>query len=149
MSDEDFNVAGITCRPMAGFNVKLGINWPKRLQFCVRVQAGEDSEAAARRWLATERGQRHHAEITRSQESTPYDGQAEEQAERRDVVLKPATVDADVEGVSASERRGSFGCVACEDDDCVAALYSAGGRFCCESCVDDPVNKEVVRQAAA
>jgi hypothetical protein len=36
---------------------------------------------------------------------------------------------------------GSFCCVTCEDDDCVAALYSTGGRFCCESCVADPVNE--------
>jgi hypothetical protein len=104
MSDEDFDVAGVTCRPMAGFNVKLGMNWPKRLQFCVQVQAGEDREAAARRWLAAERVQRHHAESTRSQESTPCDGQSEEQTERPDVVLEPATVDADVEEVSAGER---------------------------------------------
>jgi hypothetical protein len=127
MGDEDFDVAGVICRPMAGFIVKLGINWPKRLQSCVRVRTGEDHEAAARRWLATERGQRYHAESsTRAQESTPCDGQAGEQTERRDVVLEPATVDAViVQEVSAGERRCSplpFGCIACEDDDCAAAL---------------------------
>jgi hypothetical protein len=31
----------------------------------------------------------------------------------------------------------------------VAAVYLAGGRFCCEECVDDPVNEAFVRQAAA
>jgi hypothetical protein len=93
--------------PMAGFIVKLGMNWPKKLQFCVRLQAGEDHEAAARRWLATERGQRHRAKGTRPQEITPCDqGGAEEQTERRDSLLEPDTMD-DIEEVGAGERRGS------------------------------------------
>jgi hypothetical protein len=152
MGDEDFDVPGVTCRPMAGFNVKLGMNWPKTLQFCVRLKTGEDHEAAARRWLATERGQRHRAKGTRPQESTPCDpGEAEEQTERCDSLLEPDTMDADMEEVSAGERRGSplrLGCFACEEDDCVAAVYLAGGRFCCEDGVDDPVNEAFVRQAA-
>ena len=40
----------------------------------------------------------------RRRAATPCDGQSEEQTERRDVVLEPATVDADVEEVSAGER---------------------------------------------
>jgi hypothetical protein len=38
---------------------------------------------------------------------------------------------------SAGERPASSGCVACEGDDCEAALNSTDGRFYCEECVDD------------
>jgi hypothetical protein len=49
---------------------------------------------------------------------------------------------------SAGERPASSGCVACEGDDCEAALNSTDGRFYCEECVDDPANEGSVRQAA-
>ena len=53
---------------------------------------------------------------------------------------------------SAGERPASSlrsGCVACEDDDCEAALNSTDGRFYCAACVDDPANEDSVSQAAA
>jgi hypothetical protein len=53
---------------------------------------------------------------------------------------------------SAGERPASSlpsGCVACEGDDCEAALNLTDGRFYCEVCVDDPANEDSVRQGAA
>ena len=119
MGYEDFDVNGITCRPMAGFIVKLGINWPKWLQFSVKLHTGEDHEAAARRcrWLATERGQRHSAE------SRLCDGGGvEEQTDRCDSIHKSAPL---------------LGCVACEDDDCVAQVILFGSKRR-QMCVLDP-----------
>jgi hypothetical protein len=130
MGDEDFDVNGVTCRPLVGFIVKVGIDWPRKLRFTVKLHTGEDHEAAARRWLATERGQRH------SVVSGFCDGGgAEEQTDRCDSAPEPTPL--------------RLGCVACQDADCVAALYSTGGRFFCGACVDDPANEESVRQAAA
>ena len=66
-SDRDFNVHGVACRTQAAFNVKVGAgddgtSWPKRLQFTVKLRVGEDHEMAARRWVASERGQQHAAQ---------------------------------------------------------------------------------------
>ena len=67
-SDRFFSVEGIACTVQSRYNVKVGAGqigtvWPKRLRFTVKLRAeAEDHEDAARRWLATERGQRHVAD---------------------------------------------------------------------------------------
>ena len=63
---EDFEVDGVACRTQSNFNVKVGAGtkgaaWPKSLQSMVKLRVGEDHEAAARRWLTSDRGRRQAA----------------------------------------------------------------------------------------